>query len=560
MDYLFRRHVFAASRPLASLGRMSECGRTIDPLAYRRVEGLVADIVLINPKFEISFWGFEHALPFFGKRSNMPVAALPLLAALTPGDHNVTLIDENVEVVDFERCARADIVGITGMIVQRRRMREILVELKSRGVFTVAGGPWITVNETYFADLVDVVFVGEAEETWPQFLADWCAGKAQRRYEQTHQTDMSRVPTPRLDLLKSDQYAFGSVQFSRGCPFQCEFCDIIVVFGRRPRLKTSEQVIAELEALRSRRLSMAFIVDDNLIGNKKAIKELLKHVIAWQQANGFPLTFVTEASIDLADDDELMRLMVEANISAVFVGIESTNEDSLRETRKLQNLCKNGGLLDKVRRIQEAGMEVWGGMILGFDHDDETVFDAHRRFLMSARISMAMIGMLSAIPRTPLHARLAASGRLDLTDDPRDGTNVIPLQMTRRTLSDGYVRLMADLYEPDAYFNRLDDLYVTGRIEIDRACRRYGAQHPWWRKARVAQNWLEAFGLMLRVFIGVREAPLRAIYRRRFWRALRLRRNSAVIRVYAINCAIHYHMHRLVRALEARDRAVLNTF
>jgi radical SAM superfamily enzyme YgiQ (UPF0313 family) len=520
----------------------------------------VADIVLINPKFEVSFWGFEHALPFFGKRSNVPVAALPLLAALTPAEHHVTLIDENVEAIDFERCARADIVGITGMVVQRRRMREILTELKARGIFTVVGGPWITVNEGYFANLPDVVFVGEAEETWPQFLADWSAGKAGARYEQTQQTDMSRVPTPRLDLLKSDRYAFGSVQFSRGCPFQCEFCDIIVVFGRRPRLKTAEQIIAELEALRARKWPMVFIVDDNLIGNKKAIKELLKHVIAWQQANGFPLTFVTEASIDLADDDELMRLMVEANIGAVFVGIESTNEDSLREARKLQNLRKNGSLLEKVRRIQEAGMEVWSGMILGFDHDDETVFDAHRRFFMSARISMAMIGMLSAIPKTPLYARLAASGRLDPTDHPAEGTNVIPLQMTRKALSEGYVRLMADLYEPDAFFNRLDDLYVTGGIEIDRACRRYGAKHPWWRRARVAQNCLEAFALMLRLFIRVREAPLRTTYRKRFLRVLRIRRSPAVIKVYAINCAIHYHMHHLVRALQARDRAVLNTY
>src|SRR5215471_19250409 len=414
----------------------------------------MADIVLINPKFDISFWGLEHALPFMGNRASMPVAALPLLAALTPTEHCVTLIDENVEAIDFDRCARADIVGVTGMVVQRRRMREILVELRRRGVFVVIGGPWVSVREDYFTGLADVLFVGESEETWPCFLADWRNGSYSARYEQAEKTDMSRVPAPRLDLLKLDRYAFGNLQFSRGCPFQCEFCDIIVVFGRRPRLKTSEQIIAELEALLARGMSMVFVVDDNLIGNKKAIKELLRSVIAWQHAKGFPLTFVTEASIDLADDDELMRLMVEANINVVFVGIESTNEDSLREARKLQNLRKNGSLLEKVRRIQEAGMEVWSGMILGFDHDDETVFDSHRRFFMSARISMAMIGMLSAIPKTPLHARLAASGRLDPTDNPAEGTNVIPLQMTRKALSEGYVRLMVDLYEPDAFFNR----------------------------------------------------------------------------------------------------------
>ena len=213
--------------------------------------GVMADIVLINPKFEISFWGLEHALPFVGKRANMPVAALPLLAALTPSGHSITLIDENVEPIDFERCARADIVGVTGMIVQRQRMREVLTELKRRGVFTVVGGPWITVKEDYFGDLADVMFIGEAEETGRGFLADWAAGCAAKRYEQEDKTDLSRVPAPRLDLIKMNRYAFGSVQFTRGCPFQCEFCDIIVTFGRRPRIKTIPQIIDELEAMRA---------------------------------------------------------------------------------------------------------------------------------------------------------------------------------------------------------------------------------------------------------------------------------------------------------------------
>jgi radical SAM superfamily enzyme YgiQ (UPF0313 family) len=524
------------------------------------VECNVAHIVLINPRFDISFWGFEHALPFFGKSSNMPVAALPLLAALTPSEHQVTLIDENVEEIDFERCARADIVGVTGMVVQRHRMREILSELKRRGVYTVVGGPWITVNEEYFSDVADVSFIGEAEETWPQFLKDWHDGEPAKRYEQADKTDMRCVPVPRLDLLKSDRYAFGSVQFSRGCPFQCEFCDIIVVFGRRPRLKSGGQIVAELEALRRQNLLNVFIVDDNLIGNKKAIKGILREVIDWQRANGFALTFVAEASIDLADDNELMQLMAEANIGAVFVGIESTNEESLRETRKLQNLRGDDGLLEKVRRIQAVGLEVWGGMIVGFDNDDGTIFDMHRRFLSEARISLAMIGMLSAIPKTPLYVRLKGASRLDPEDDPPFGTNVLPLQMTREALSSGYVQLMVDLYDPEAYFDRLDDLYITERIDIDRACRRYGVHHPWWRWARNIRYWIESSILMARLLRGVREQSLRRIYRRRFWRAARVRRDATVLRVYAIKCAVHYHMHRLVEVLEAQDRPVLNTY
>src|SRR6201997_2542739 len=233
-------------------------------------QAAMANIVLINPRFEVSYWGLEHALPLLGKKCNIPTACLPLLAALTPPGHSVTIVDENVEPIDYDRLARADIVGLTGMTVQRARMREILRELKTRDVFTIVGGPWVTVQEDYFEGLADVIFVGEAERTWPQFLADWTAGNHQPRYEQAEPTDMTQVPVPRYDLLKMRHYLFGGVQFSRGCPFQCEFCDIIVTFGRKPRLKTAVQVIADLEALRAQHMRTAFIVDDNLIGNKKA--------------------------------------------------------------------------------------------------------------------------------------------------------------------------------------------------------------------------------------------------------------------------------------------------
>jgi len=520
----------------------------------------MADIVLINPRFEISFWGLEHALPFMGKRASLPVAALPLLAALTPPPHRVTLIDEGVEAIDFDRCARADIVGVTGMVVQRRRMREILAELKARGVFTAVGGPWVSVKEDYFERLADTIFVGEAEETWPRFLRDWEQGAPQRRYEQAEKTDMTRVPAPRLDLLKMRRYAFGSVQFSRGCPFQCEFCDIIVMLGRRPRLKTAAQILIELENLRAQGMSTVFIVDDNLIGNKKAIKEVLREVIAWQERKGYPRTFVTEASIDLADDAELMSLMVEANIVAVFVGIESPNEASLRETKKLQNLREGGSVIEKVRRIQAAGMEVWAGMILGFDNDDAGVFEAHRAFLAEARISTAMVGMLSAIPRTPLHERLVGAGRLDLADDPAYGTNVMPLQMSRETLSQGYVRLMESLYGPTAYFDRLDDLYLFDRIDVDRAWHRYGKRHPWRGRMRRLRLWLETGGLMTRLMLRVPDAALRREYRRRVRASLRVRRDPFIVRIYAIKSAMHYHALNLARRLAAPDRPMINTY
>src|SRR5271167_1952018 len=301
----------------------------------------MADIVLINPRFEISYWGLEHAMPFLGVKAILPVANLPLLAALTPPEHNVTLVDENIEPIDFARCARADIVGLTGMNVQRPRMKEIIRELKRRGVFTVVGGPWVTVREDDIAGLADVIFIGEAEETWPRFLGEWREGRHGTRYEQVERTDMATVPVPRLDLLRMKDYAFASVQFSRGCPFECEFCDIIVTFGRRPRIKTSAQVLAELDALVAAGKRTAFIVDDNLIGNKKAIKQVLRDVVAWQAKRGYPLMFSTEASIDLAEDAELMELMVEANINKVFIGIETPNEAALRET-DARALCARG--------------------------------------------------------------------------------------------------------------------------------------------------------------------------------------------------------------------------
>ena len=269
-----------------------------------------------------------------------------------------------------------------------------------------------------------------------------------------------------MTFLKTQHYLFGSVQFSRGCPFQCEFCDIIVTFGRKPRLKASSQIIAELEAQLSRRVEIIFIVDDNLIGNKQAIKSVLREIAAWQRDHGYPLTFFTEASLDLAEDPELLRLMVEANFTSVFIGIESPNEASLRETKKYQNVRAGNTIIDRVRTVQRAGIDVWCGMIVGFDHDDATIFGSQLAFLQESRILHAMVGMLYAIPKTPLYERLAAEGRLDTADENPFGTNVIPLGMSREQLREGYVQIMRDLYDPGAYFERLDRLFINERLEI----------------------------------------------------------------------------------------------
>jgi radical SAM superfamily enzyme YgiQ (UPF0313 family) len=371
---------------------------------------------------------------------------------------------------------------------------------------------------------------------------------------------MTTVPTPRFDLLKMERYLFGSVQFSRGCPFQCEFCDIIVTFGRRPRLKTGSQVEAELEALRRRGVRIAFIVDDNLIGNKRAIAELLRVVAAWQHERGYAMSFFTEASIDLAEEPELMRLMVEANIRGVFVGIESPNAASLEETKKYQNLRGERSLAERVHAIQRAGLEVWCGMILGFDHDGPEVFEAQRRFLEEARVAISMIGMLTAIPKTPLHARLAAAGRLDGAEFPEFGTNVIPLGLSRRELTDGYVRLMDDVYAPEAYFARVESLYLGDGLGPSDAQRAYWRRHPLRFARREAWNLAQAAGLFARLMLRVPDPALRREYRRRVARLLRVRRDPETLLYYVIKCALHYHAHTMARQMASGRSAVVNTY
>ncbi|MGC8639508.1 MAG: radical SAM protein [Isosphaeraceae bacterium] len=520
----------------------------------------MAKIILINPRFEVSYWGLEYALPVLGKRANTPLTSLPLLAALTPPEHAVTLVDENIEAIDFDRCARADVVGLTGMVVQRERMREILTEFKRRGTFVVVGGPWVTVKEDDFDGLADAIFIGEAEQTWPRFLGEWRRGEHQRRYEQAERTDMTTVPTPRFDLLRMRNYLFGSIQFSRGCPFQCEFCDIIVTFGRKPRLKTSRQVLAELDALRAQGVHATFIVDDNLIANKQAIRPVLEDLIAWQERHGYPMTFLTEASIDLADEPELMRLMVEANIVNVFVGIESPNEASLRETRKFQNLRPGGTLVEKLRRIQEAGMEVMCGMILGFDHDDETIFNAQVKFITEARVINVMLGMLSAIPKTPLYDRLIREGRLDTAAELEFGTNLIPLRLGRDQLRDGFVYVLSSLNDTRAYFQRLEALYLDARLDFSRGANRYWRKHPWHSAKARGLILADALRLLARLTWKVEDRSLRREYLRRIWRLVRARPDPSMLWISVVKSAMHYHAHTMAHRMSGGETPVFNTY
>jgi radical SAM superfamily enzyme YgiQ (UPF0313 family) len=520
----------------------------------------MARICVINPRFKTSFWGLEHSLPLLGKKANMPALALPVLAGLTPPEHEIVLIDENIEEIDFDALEAFDIVGLTGMTVQRDRMREILTELRGRGVFTIVGGPWISVAEDWYDGLVDVIFVGEAEETWPRFLDDWGRGEYLPRYEQADKTDMEKIPPPRYDLVRFREYAMGCVQTSRGCPFQCEFCDIIVIFGRRPRVKRPEQVVAEIEAQWRLGVHVLFLVDDNFIGNKKAAKGILRAIIAWQRRRGYPLAFFTEASLDLAEDDELLRLMADAGMIAVFVGIESPDEAALRETKKYQNV--RGDLVSRVRKIQTAGMEVYAGMIVGFDHDDPTVFRRQYEFLREARIVAAMAGMLSAIPKTPLYARLEAEGRLDnaAADDPKIATNVIPLGMTREEMRDGWVGLMQQLYDAEHYFERFDSLYIQGRLPLATAKMNWLRRHKPLSYLKVqALTIIAALVMLARIWRDPRTRVDRPIYTRYLRRLLAARRPPRYLFQFAWKCTLHTHFATLTRRMVRGESHLVNT-
>lgn len=423
-------------------------------------------ICLINPRFTISFFGMEHTLPLLpgDKRAMMMPGALPLLAALTPPGHDVTIIDENVQDIDFESLKTYDIIGVTGMIVQRARMEEILLAARASKALLCVGGPYVTVDEKQFDGLCDVVFIGEAEETWGGFVADFAAGRPiQRRYHQETPTDMEKVPCPRYDLLDPKHYVSVAMQFSRGCPFLCEFCDIIVIFGRKPRLKVAAQITAELDRLHALGAKAVFFVDDNFIGNKKLAAAMLRELVDWQVANGYPMTFSTEASINLGDEPEILELLWQANFRSVFIGIESPRPESLLETKKVQNV--RGDSLDaKLDRVRDAGIIVQAGFIVGFDNDDVRVFDEQFTFIQRNAIGISFVSILSPIPSTPLYERLEKEGRL-VDDDEMVWFQ--PKGMSIEELKQGYKVLNRRLFEPDAFFDRIYS--NLGRSESFRA-------------------------------------------------------------------------------------------
>jgi len=415
-------------------------------------------ILLVYPRYPDTFWSFRHALKFVFKKATFPPLGLLTVAAMLPEEWEKKLVDMNTTTLTDKDIEWADYVFISAMVAQDDSAREVVERCKKFGTKIAGGGPVFSVGYEEFGHAdIDHLISNEAEDLLPLFLEDLRKGCAKHRYTSEERPDIRKTPVPLWSLINKKKYQSMSIQYSRGCPFNCEFCDIVVMNGHVPRTKDKRQIIAELDALYDMgwRASV-FFVDDNFIGNKRKLKsEILPAIIEWMKEKKYPFSFYTEASMNLADDEELMRLMTEARFDMIFVGIESPNEESLVECNKLPN--KGRDLLASVKKIQNHGLQVQGGFIVGFDSDPLSIFKNQIDFIQKSGIVMAMVGVLMAPPGTSLYKRLKRENRLlsGGTGDNTDGsTNFIP-KMGRETLTRGYKHVVDTIYAPRQYYERI---------------------------------------------------------------------------------------------------------
>lgn len=408
---------------------------------------------MVHPQFPPSFWSFGFIKEIGGFKTVMPPLGLATLAALTPDRYDVTIVDENIEPIDFE--VEADLIVLSGMGIQEQRLFEVADRFRANGYTVCMGGPICNVVPERCRPHCDVLFEGEGEYNWEIFLDAWEKGEGEDRYVQVEKIDMTDSPPPRLDLLDTKAYRVGAVQTTRGCPFNCEFCDIIVTYGRVVRMKPIEHVLLELQAWADAGVDFVTLTDDNLVGNRKYAKEMLKAVGDWNRARRTPLSLYVEMSVDCVRDPELLELMRHANVTEAFLGIESPRVESLTETRKMQNVAAN--LVEDIKTIQSYGMVTVAGMIVGFDSDDLAIFEDQYEFLQLAGVPIVMLGILQAIPRTPLYERLEAAGRLRSVaqgNNTLSFTNIEPEQMSYDELIAGYRELFQRIYTWEALGDR----------------------------------------------------------------------------------------------------------
>jgi len=414
------------------------------------------NVLMVQPRHPVTFWSFKYALKYVSKKAAFPPLGLLTVAALLPRDWQVRLVDLNCGKLREKDLQWADCVMIGAMLVQKPSVAEIIKRCRQAGRKIIAGGPLFNAVPDEYLPYIDHLVLNEAELTLPQFLRDLEADQPHKVYQTADFPPLSLTPAPRWDLINIRNYSSLMVQYSRGCPYDCEFCNITSLYGRRPRIKDIGQFLGELQAIYDQGWRGGlFVVDDNFIGNRTAIKEMLPHVVAWMKQRNYPFDLFTEASINIADDEDLVRLMVDAGFKQVFIGLETPNEASLAECAKDQN--RNRDLIGSIRKLQASGLEVLGGYIVGFDSDDADIFDRQIRFIQESGVVTAMVGLLTALPGTRLWHRLKNDNRLAMvtSGDNTDGTiNFIPVMDSAKLIA-GYRRIIATIYSPKHYYRRI---------------------------------------------------------------------------------------------------------
>jgi radical SAM superfamily enzyme YgiQ (UPF0313 family) len=486
-------------------------------------------ILLVYPIFPQTFWSYEKILALVDRKVLLPPLGLVTVAAILPQEWEFKLVDRNIRPATEEEWSWADIVIFSAMIVQKRDLIAQIHEAKRRGKLVAVGGPYPTSTpHEVETEGVDFMILDEGELTLPMFVAAVQRGETSGVFRTTEKPDVTTTPIPRFDLLEFDAYDMMSVQFSRGCPFQCEFCDIIVLYGRKPRTKTPAQLLAELDYLYELGWRRGvFMVDDNFIGNKRNVKLFLKELKVWMASHQYPFNFDTEASIDLAQDQELMDLMVDCGFKAVFLGIETPDEESLQLTKKFQNT--RGSLIDAVETIIKSGLRPMAGFIIGFDGEKPGAGDRIVRFAEQAAIPSTTFAMLQALPNTALWHRLKKEGRLrEHKDGNINQTTLINFVPTRpvEELAREYVEAFCALYDPVAYLDRTYRCFMM-----------LGA--PRWTAPAKIPEWVSIKALLIIIW----RQGFKRETRWKFWHHLFnvLKKNPKVLEQYISTCAHNEH-------------------